>query len=312
MPSRGNEHLVKSSGGYEHLVKSDIRSMFTTSQIQTDFRSSPSVTAAPLTRASEPIKRVNLLSHTKLNNNPTTPNINAGFTTCYSLTQNPLPETTLSYDSVTQYPLYDTRNYKTLTQYPLLDSDIRTPASKELLPLVTPQPNKLDTLAEQSIRSEPVEENFVRENGQEVVSRGDSVEQEFHLEEAPIATFESPTKDFVAVRTNSDDVFHTPNTSLQRIDKQDISLVSPPPISNATDNKQDRDRQSISTVSSAQNGNELNVNDLLSSKSLSEGEIEKDAPVNDVMTKYMEMVLQKREQEEKERNGSIDTQVSMI
>lgn len=251
-------------------------------------------------------------------------------TTCFSLTQNPLRETTVISDSLTQHPLYDSRNYNTLTQYPLIESDLQTPALKAR-DLVTPKTKKLDTLTEQSIGADlsvtVVEEEAGANNPESGVvkrwqegikkveesrqNRVNSVEQEFDLKEATITTFESPTKSESKV---VNDVFYTP-AALHRNNNlnNDGNNKDATPNEVANENSDDLSSekhsvdQSKSTVQELSNKDDISKVDSL----LSEGEVEQGEQANDVMAQYMKMILQKKEEEKENQKDDLasDAQV---
>lgn len=252
-------------------------------------------------------------------------------TTCFSLTQNPLRETTVISDSLTQHPLYDSRNYNTLTQYPLIESDLQTPALKAR-DLVTPKTKKLDTLTEQSIGADlsvtVVEEEAGANNPESGVvkrwqegikkveesrqNRVNSVEQEFDLKEATITTFESPTKSESKV---VNDVFYTP-AALHRNNNlnNDGNNKDATPNEVANENSDDLSSEKHSVDQSKSTVQELSNKDNISKVDslLSEGEVGQGEQANDVMAQYMKMILQKKEEEKENQKDDLasDAQVT--
>jgi len=254
--------------------------------------------------------------------------------TCYSLSQHPLAEPTMTTESFTQYPLLDSKSSKTLTQYPLVDSNFRTPQVKEWT-LKTPMTQRLDTVTEQSTHSE---------EAQHVVDkkRIDSVEKEYHLNEASIHTFESPkdnnkkthdiieslsdqvskqsehSKDDNLKEDHSNNNFNDPidevfendqeisirNTSIVNDVKEQSSVVSD--VINSKHSVPIDQRLSEGGLSESKstltNAGEMKTNELLDS--LSEGEINEEQPPPPVnlMDQYMQLLLNKKSNNENNEN----------
>ena len=207
----------------------------------------------------------------------------------------------VSGDSLTQYPLLDS---KTLTQYPLLDSNLKTPLPREVTTLAA---KKLETLTEQSTLTPEHDDSTTKPLQQEEKEkeRTNSVEAEYNLNEASIGTFESPG----LMSNRPVEVFSQPS-NYQNNGKQEINEVkSIEPTFEFTGSqgkgsksqpceKEERNSklcEETNTRSSLTNKDEMNAEEF--SNSLSEGEVAEDVAPNDIMANYMQMVMQKREQD---------------
>lgn len=205
----------------------------------------------------------------------------------------------VSGDSFTQYPLLDS---KTLTQYPLLDSNLKTPLPREV---TTPATKKLETLTEQSTLTPEHDDSTAKPLQQEEKERTNSVEAEYNLNEASIGTFESP-----GLMSNRPlEVFSQPS-NYQNNEKQETNEVkSIEPTSVSVDSQGNESKfqpcekeegnsklcEETNTRSSLTNKGEMNAKEF--NNSLSEGEVAEGAAPNDIMANYMQMVMQKREQD---------------
>ena len=205
----------------------------------------------------------------------------------------------VSGDSLTQYPLLDS---KTLTQYPLLDSNLKTPLPREV---TTPATKKLETLTEHSTLTPEHDDSTAKPLQQEEKERTNSVEAEYNLNEASIGTFESP-----GLMTNRPvEVFSQPS-NYQNNGKQEtneVKSIEPTFVSIGSQGNGSKFEpyekeegnsklcEETNTRSSLTNKGEMNAEEF--NNSLSEGEVAEDDAANDIMANYMQMVMQKREQD---------------
>lgn len=140
-----------------------------------------------------------LVSTTTLATRPTT--VATTTVTCLSLTQHPLNEVTNTH--ATSTVLYDTRN--TLTQYPLGDTELNTvverPEEEEQ------QISKQDENSSVSdlLSSGDARGDFTNKQHR-VGNKTSSIENEYGLKETTIETFDSPPKN----TRSTDDIFYTP------------------------------------------------------------------------------------------------------
>lgn len=202
-----------------------------------------------------------------------------------------------------QYPLYDTHN--TLTQYPLVESGVHsTSVGRDTRVTFHPEESKTDNSdkPDNSLVPELAKERSMSHDiNDHVENRTNSVEND-GLKETSIATFESPLKVHKQVTetpegNKSDDIFYTPATHLKRASTEEFDLPS----------KENTEGQNAGedSISSKDDGS-MKSNDLKTDPSEmsqikdtaslpGDEKPEEEKEENDLMAKYMKMVLEKKQ-----------------